>query len=147
MVDVMGVFRALHNALLPGGHAFISVPHAASLDQQEDLVHLWDMPPNHVGRWTETAFRIASQNHGLELLAVEVQPLHRLAEIGRLSVYRVNSRAYGINTLAGRVNALTFRPLRMVLKATMAIAEIPFLALHVAELQGHTLWVHLRRQV
>jgi len=145
MDDVAGAFRALHDALRPGGHAFISVPNGPSVDQQEETVHLWDMPPNHVGRWTEAAFRIVSQSHGLELHDVEVEPLNRLAEVARLSVYQVNSRAYRASTVAHRINALAFRPLRMVLKGTMAAAEFPIIAVRVRALQGHSLWLHLQR--
>jgi len=53
---------------------------------------------------------------GLEPHDVKVEPLNRLAEVAQLSVYQANGRAYRAGTLARRINALAFRPLRMVMK-------------------------------
>lgn len=145
MVDLDRTFRTIRDALRPAGHAFISVPHGPAVDQQEQAVGLWDMPPNHVGRWTQLAFHIIAERHGLELRDIVVEPLNRIAELTRLSVYQVNSRAYRDDTWAHIANAIAFRPLRVLLKGTMAAAWMPTLAWRVRPLLSHSVWVHLHR--
>jgi SAM-dependent methyltransferase len=138
MDDVGRAFQSLHDALRPGGHAFVSVPHGPAVDQQEEVVRFWDMPPIHVGRWTQEALRIAAQRHGLEARAIVVEPLRRLAELTRLSTYQVNSRAH-------RLNAIALRPMRVLLKGAVAAAWVPILAWRIRPPLANSVWAHLQR--
>lgn len=145
MERVADVFKELREALRPGGHIFISVPHGPSVDQQEELVGLWDMPPKHCGRWTLASFRAACARAELELRDAEVEPLDRAFELMRLSYYRAIGRAAQPGTIAHLINGISARRVRAPLKAALAAAYLPAIALRVRDLQGHTLWVHIQR--
>ncbi|MFL5844108.1 MAG: class I SAM-dependent methyltransferase [Solirubrobacteraceae bacterium] len=85
----------LASLLAPGGRLFVSVPNGPHVLAQEALTQMLDLPPNHVGRWTPEALRIAGEAAGLAVVAVEEEPadqaeiaahlahLHRVAHGGR----------------------------------------------------------------
>jgi SAM-dependent methyltransferase len=144
MDRVEDVFRALRHLLSPNGCVFISVPNAPSVDQQEQMVQLWDMPPNHVGRWHLNCFDVLCARHRFQVSESAVQPLDaRRKEAWRLAMYRVSSRAYHDRTWEHRINAVRSRPLRVVLKGLTVLAWTPAFWFKTRQLIGHNLWVHL----
>jgi SAM-dependent methyltransferase len=143
--DAHAAFESFGLLCEPGGHIFLSVPNAHAIDTQERLVRYWDMPPNHLGRWTEAAFRLMARQHGLEFLGCEVEPTSRLRQAWTLSVYSVNAKAYEGRTLAGRVNAIGPRLVRGPAKRLLAAFAFVSLFFKVHGQEGESLWVHLRK--
>jgi len=147
MAGVADVFRAFDFLLAPGGHVFISVPNAAAVDQQEQMVRLWDMPPNHVGRWQLNCFGILANLYGLVVDEAAVEPRQaRWQEAWHLAVYHINSRAYKSHTLEHLVVAIGQRHLRHAAKGLNALAWVPLFWFRAGSVLGQSLWVHLRRQ-
>jgi len=68
------LFSRLAELVRVGGRVFISVPNAGKVDFQESSGSLLDMPPNHIGRWSRSAFPIIAAAHHLEVNTVDVQP-------------------------------------------------------------------------
>jgi SAM-dependent methyltransferase len=142
--DAHAVFEAFRRLGRPGSHIFVSVPNAAWTDTQERRVRYWDMPPNHVGRWTGSCFSRMAVHHGLRVVGFEVEPASKIGQTWRLALSWVNSRAYEAGSLAGKVNMIRLRLVRGVLKRS--IAALLFLRLwSTAQApEGDSLWVHMR---
>lgn len=68
------LFSRLAELVRMGGRIFISVPNTRKVDFQESSGSLLDMPPNHIGRWSRSAFPIIAAAHHLEVNTIDVQP-------------------------------------------------------------------------
>jgi SAM-dependent methyltransferase len=143
--DVQGTFGALARLLRSSGDIFISVPFARATEIQERLTGYWDLPPNHVARWTSSAFEAITQRHSLRVVAVEPEQTSRLAIAWRLALYATLARAYDERSLAGRVNALRRRSLRGPAKRLLAATYLPRMLAAWPELVPREHWIHIRR--
>jgi 2-polyprenyl-3-methyl-5-hydroxy-6-metoxy-1,4-benzoquinol methylase len=76
--------RALSALLRAGGSAFVSVPNGDAIDAQEALTGFWDMPPNHVGRWTRRSFEKWVNDTGLMIAEDDLEPS---SDAARASAY------------------------------------------------------------
>lgn len=73
--DLDGLFARIRSLLKRGGSAFCAVPNFARIEYQEAHRSVPDLPPNHIGRWTASAFDAVCQRHGLVLRSHELEPL------------------------------------------------------------------------
>jgi SAM-dependent methyltransferase len=145
MAGVTDVFQAFAFLLRPEGHVFLSVPNGPSVDYQEKVVQLWDMPPNHVGRWSLGCLDIAAKRNGLEVVAAAVEPQWtRFRHAWHYATYRLASRAYFAGSWEHRINAVRSRYLRWALKGLTGILWVPRFWFK-QQATGHNLWVHIRR--
>lgn len=144
MADVDAVFENLHRLVAPEGSVFLSVPNREAIDFQERVTGYCDMPPNHVGRWSQTALARASERRGFRAVALEAEPLRMRQVAWHLAVYRVNGRSYTPGTLDNRINAIANRPVRGVLKRGLAAARLPRLLAKRRGFRPLTCWAHLR---
>jgi 2-polyprenyl-3-methyl-5-hydroxy-6-metoxy-1,4-benzoquinol methylase len=143
MASVDAFFADLRKVLAPDGAAFVAVPDSEATSFQERATGLWDMPPNHVARWTPSALERAAGRCGFQAVEVRRQPVHVASITRQLAVMGVNARSYVPGTAAARVNAMTIRPLRGALKRMLALSLVPGL---LAKRQGYrplTVWAHL----
>jgi len=145
IANVHAVFGSLNKLLRRDGDVFVSVPHGPAIDLQEELVAYWDMPPNHVGRWSRSAFETIASAHGLAVQEWALEPVAKLASAWRLAQYGVLSSAYDEHSLAGRINGLENRLLRGPLKRILALAHLPRIVLAWPRLTPATQWVHFAR--
>lgn len=136
--------RTLCEALRPGGDLFVSVPNHDGTRFQESVTGLWDMPPNHVGRWTPLALQRAFESRGFETVAIRMQPVSTRAIAWQLAVSAVNARSYRHGTIEGRVNAVRSRALRGGLKRVLAIFRLPALLLKRRGFRPLAIWAHFR---
>lgn len=146
MADLDGVFDSLAALLKPGGSLFISVPNADATQLQEQLTGLWDMPPNHVGRWTPAAIERFAQRRGFAVADLRLEPIRAAAVAWLYAVYTVNARAYDRTSMAARVNAIASRPVRGALKRGLAISYLPARLASSRRYLPLTCWAHLVRR-
>lgn len=144
MADTDQVFTDLRKLTTADGSVFLSVPHGHATAFQERAAGLWDMPPNHVGRWTPPALREAAGRNGFDAVAIREEPVNVRAITTQLAVSAVNARAYTPGTFAARVNAVKVRPVRGALKRLLAIGHVPALLAQQRKYRPWTLWAHLK---
>jgi len=145
MAAVDEFFDDLRRGLAPGGTAFVSVPAADATSFAERATGLWDMPPNHVARWTPAALERAAQRCGFRAVAIREEPVDVVAITREMAVRGVNAKSYTPGTPAARVNAIDNRPLRGVAKRVLALALVPGLLRQRAAYRPLTLWAQLER--
>jgi SAM-dependent methyltransferase len=145
MADVDAVLSDLVGMLSPSGSVFVSMPNADATRVQEELTGYWDMPPNHVGRWTPEAVRRAADRHGFDAV-IALQPVRPWETTWQLAVSSVNARAYSGATIESRINGIRWRPTRGALKRIAAVTHVPRLTLARARYRPLSLWAHLRRR-
>ena len=143
MADIDGAFSNLTRLLKPGGSVFVSVPNGDAIAFQEAATGLWDMPPNHVGRWGATAISRAAAARGFQALEVKLQPIQPVAMTWHLAVSCVNARAYVPGTVASRVNAITSPRIRGALKRALAASRAPRLLAQRQHYRPQHCWAHL----
>jgi SAM-dependent methyltransferase len=146
MADFEEVFEHLRRLLKPGGSLFLSVPNGAATDLQEVLTGLWDMPPNHIGRWTPAAIERLAERQRFGVAAIELEPVRTIATAWLYAVFTVNARAYDSSSLEGRVNAIASRPLRGAVKRACAIQHVPRLLSSRDRYRPISCWAHLVRR-
>jgi FkbM family methyltransferase len=118
-------FAELRSVMRPGGSVFLSVPHGPWITVQEELTGYWDMPPNHVGRWTQQAIDALAANAGFQVVEQRLMPVDIASWTRELAVWRVCGLAYKRGTLAQRIQSMTYRPVRGLLKQALAVAYLP----------------------
>jgi 2-polyprenyl-3-methyl-5-hydroxy-6-metoxy-1,4-benzoquinol methylase len=146
MADLDDVFAQLARLTLPGGSILVSVPNGDATTVQENLIGLWDMPPNHVARWTPRSLRQAAQLRGFQLQSLCTEPVRAASITRQLAVSEINAYAYVEGSLAQRVNALSARWARGPLKRVIAAAGIPRIWRQRAEFKPLTVFAHLRNR-
>jgi 2-polyprenyl-3-methyl-5-hydroxy-6-metoxy-1,4-benzoquinol methylase len=147
MADLEDVFDALHSLLRRDGHVFLSVPHSAATAHQEATTGLWDMPPNHVGRWNPKALEKAASRYGFTLVESRAQPVDAPRVAWNLAVMKVNGRSYETGTIANRVNGIPSRAIRGTLKRVLALGVLPTMLRGRREFHPQHCWAHLRRNI
>jgi SAM-dependent methyltransferase len=121
------LFQRIHRLLAPRGRAYIAVPNPRRTDFNEKNRSLLDMPPNHIGRWSSTAFERVGQRSGLAVDAIETEPfsftefvrqdivfsyLRRAQVAGSLANLSLTRRSRMHGKFLGAAIALLFAPLR-----------------------------------
>ena len=137
------VFAALRKLTAGRGQLFISVPNADSVTAQEELTGFWEMPPNHIGRWTTRAIERVADRHGFCVLERRVERQTRLARLWELAKYHFQGRAYDPSTLAGRVNGLPARAVRGPIKRALTVGDLIMLAPHYGRIPPRSQWFRL----
>lgn len=115
----------LNELLVPGGRVFIAVPHIARIMHNESHGSLLDMPPNHISRWTETAFRAFAARAGWTLTDFRVEPQRWRDFVKQDLVYSHMRRAQVSGSLANRIRGRRRTKLRVALEGLAALAAVP----------------------
>jgi SAM-dependent methyltransferase len=149
--DLDGVVRRLNELLQPGGRIFIAVPNAARIEFNECHGSLFDMPPNHISRWTEGAFQAFAARAGWEVQDFRVQPLRWRDLVRGDLVFAHLQRAQRSGSLANRVRARKRTGLRVAAEGGLALLSVPsrlgaWLEAYRSELVlGDSIWALCRR--
>ncbi len=144
MAPIDEVFDLLHATLNAEGSVFLSVPNGDATAFQEEVTGYWDMPPNHVGRWSAGAIQCVAARHGF-VAEIATQPVRTWETTWQLAVSGVNGSAYIPGTMESRINSLGSRPLRGAVKRMVAVSRIPRLVTKRRHFQPLSCWAHLRR--
>ncbi len=137
------VFGALRRLTATGGELFISVPNHASVTTQEELTGFWEMPPNHIGRWTGAAIESVAARHGFHVREHRYEPETALAGLWEMAKCRYQARAYRAPSLAGRVNNMSVRAVRGPVKRALAVWDLVMLAPHYGRIPPRSQWFRL----
>jgi SAM-dependent methyltransferase len=142
IADLDGFFTAVKQLLGDHGDLFVSMPNAPAVEVQERITGFYDLPPNHVGRWTLSALERAAERWNLNLCDHATEPVDPLAIAWHLADYVTRAVAYDRGTPAAVINAIGYRPLRGVLRRALAATYFPKLWRARAEFVPLTVWAH-----
>lgn len=152
MDGLNGLFGRIHHLLADNGSVFIAVPNSIRTDFQERSGSLIDMPPNHIGRWTEKAFSVLAERTGLQIVSAVTEPFHILNfAMVDLKFYHLK-RSQSPGTLANRIRSLRASEARKVMEAALALSwapiRLPVLlkAARSSEPLGNSMLVELARK-
>jgi SAM-dependent methyltransferase len=137
------VFAALRKLTKPDGQLFIGVPNDASVTWQEQHTGFWEMPPNHIGRWTRPAIESLASRHGFRVLDHRYEPSSAFAELWEMAKCRCQARAYDPRTVSGRVNAWPVRAVRGPVKRALAGWDLVALSRHYGRIPPRCQWFRL----
>jgi SAM-dependent methyltransferase len=137
------VFEAVRKLTKPDGQLFIGVPNDASVTWQEEHTGFWEMPPNHIGRWTRPAIESVASRHGFQVLDHRYEPSSSLAELWEMAKCRCQARAYDPRTLSGRVNAWPVRAVRGPVKRALAGWDLVLLSRNFGRIPPRCQWFRL----
>lgn len=123
--DLGGVLQRLNELLRPGACVFIAVPNPERIEFNERSGALFDMPPNHISRWTESAFRALATRAGWTLTDYRTEPLRWLDLVKQDFVYSHMRRSQISGSLANRARGRPRTKSRLVLEAAVALLAVP----------------------
>jgi hypothetical protein len=111
---------------------------------------LFDMPPNHISRWTRPAFEALAARAGWQLLEHRTEPL-AWPDLIRQDLVSVHmQRAQRSGSLANRLRSRPRDRLRVMLEAALALVMVPSrlpawaAAACSAAPMGASVWAHFR---
>jgi len=116
------LFARLHVLVREGGLVFLSVPNQESITFNERNGSLFDMPPNHIGRYSQRALKAIGDQHGLTLERVEVESFNFKSYMLRDISYSYGRAAQQAGTLANWSRSLRSAPFgKLIGVATAAV--------------------------
>ncbi len=145
------VFSRLGELTAAQGHIFIAVPNPRRIAFNEHHGGLLDMPPNHIGKWTMTAFDSIASRHGFSIVEAERESCNLMSLATQDTVARYLRRSQEPKSLANRVRRRQRSRARRIAEfaviASMGLSRLPAWASarrHLHEL-GESLWLHLQK--
>jgi hypothetical protein len=125
-------------------HVFVSAPYGPSVDAEERAVGFTEMPPHHIGRWDLPSIKIVAGRHGFQVAEWELEPQWpRARDAWLLARNRTNISTTDPSSFEGRIQAISFRPARGVVKRLVAVGWLPMMWRLAKTMLGHNQWVHL----
>lgn len=146
------LFSRLHDLTAPGGHIFIAAPNPERTAFNERHGALLDMPPNHIGRWTITAYESVAARHGFQVSEVEMEPCRLFALFKEDAISHYQRQAQKSGSVANWVRRRRRTRLNRLAENTVGRAMAPWrLPVWLAAARerrrlGGSLWVHLRKE-
>jgi SAM-dependent methyltransferase len=125
MDDLEGVMRRLNELLQPGGRIYVAVPNAQRIEYNETHGSLFDMPPNHVSRWTESALRAFAARGGWDMQDFRVEPLRWRDLVRGDLVFSHMQRAQRSGSVANRLRARQRSGTRVAAEGALAVLSAP----------------------
>jgi hypothetical protein len=149
MDRIGNIVEALGHLLADDGDVFVSVPNPERIEVQERSTGFWDMPPNHIGRWTREALDAATEGVGLRVVEHELESESRNRALWTLAKYRFRARGYDSRTVAGRADGIPNRVLRGAVKRPLTALDALAVAIQLrgTDIPAATQWFHLPRLI
>jgi SAM-dependent methyltransferase len=144
------LFESIRSLTRPAALLLIGVPNPKRNHFNESRGGLLDMPPNHIGRWTESAFKAMASRHGWEIQDFALEPTNRLQSWQQFSIdrhKRAAQQGIGLSAKVARLprNVLS-QGLGAAMVATQAIRSVPVLPKLLAQDMGDAAFVSMTRQ-
>lgn len=125
MDQLDALFDRLHSLLRKDGLLIIAVPNAIEIGFNEQNGSLLDTPPNHIGRWSERAFKTMGERHGFRLDRFEVEPFSLKNFVLQDIVYSYQRTSQEAGTLANWSRKFRRTRYGKLLGAAVAAAYAP----------------------
>ena len=145
LADLDAAFDAFYQLLKPRGRLYIGVPNERRTDFQERVTGFLDMPPVHIGRWPRAAMDAIAARHGFDVTREETSAESELRRRVQMGLYRYAQRSQTAGTAASRIEGISFRPLRGVVKRAAATRDVASLVMSRAPVPPLVRWFELRR--
>jgi SAM-dependent methyltransferase len=139
------VFHALGTLSRRDTDLFIAVPNIDRIAVQEEITGFMDMPPVHIGRWTDDSLRIIAGRHGFRLAESRLNARPAPLELWDLAKYNLERRTRQAKNISSRVEQISFRPARGALKRTLAVWDLGMLVRHLGRIPPTTRLFRLKR--
>lgn len=141
----------LDTLLAPGASVHVAVPNIERIDHAEAHGGLLDMPPNHISRWTEGAFRALAARAGWTLCDWRVEPAgwRNFVKIDLINSHM--RRAQRSGSLANLARGRRRTPARVAVEGVLALAAAParlpgwIKAAPKRRSLGDSVWLRLRK--
>jgi len=125
MDDLDSLFGRLASLLRDGGLLFVAVPNPQRISFNERNGSLLDMPPNHIGRWSEHALKTIGNRFGFRLDVYEAAPFSLKRFIKEDLVYSYLRTSQKTGTIANWSRNLRTARYGKLLGAAVAVAYAP----------------------
>jgi SAM-dependent methyltransferase len=146
------LFDRLCSLVTVGGRIILSVPNGNGVDFQEWSGSLLEMPPNHIGRWSRSAFQIIASRFNLEIRTIDEQPFSLTGFIRTDIAYSYLRKTQKSGTFANwtraKRNARNGKLIGVACAIAFAPSRIPIwveASRRRGEIHG-SFWVEFRRQ-
>ena len=150
LADLDSLFKQLRWLTTKSAHMYIAVPNPDRIEYNELNGALWDMPPNHIGRYRKATFEAICARWGWEMLdhKIERSPIFDTAK--SFVLYRFLKRAQDSSSWENKVMRISHAKLRKAVQlvgvAIHLLLSMPALARMASKHRGMSQWVHLRKQ-
>jgi SAM-dependent methyltransferase len=135
IADFRPVLSHCRDLLAPGGTLVITVPECDAMLAQPSLTGEHDMPPNHVGKWTERSLALALQQAGLVATRSVGEPPSWKKAVSQI-YGRVRTDGQRPGTLASAAYRIPSRGVRIPLLAIAGMLAAPRLLPRWRELRA-----------
>lgn len=145
-VDLL--FLQLGRLLKKGGRIFISVPNSNRIEFNEKYGGLLDMPPNHIGRWSRTAFEVIGARYGFLIDSFVVEDFDIGSALRQLASYRFLRKSQNAGSIENRVARLKKGAFRSFAIGLLSLTSLLLALPAVRKLDrslGGSVWVCLRK--
>ncbi len=150
MDDLDGVVQRLNELLQPGGRIYLAVPNGQRIEFNETHGSLYDMPPNHISRWSENALKAFAARSGWAMQEFRVEPLRMRDLVRGDLVFAHMQRAQRSGSLANRIRARPRSNARVAAEGALALLAAPsrlgawYEAQRAAVPLGDSIWAQFR---
>ncbi len=143
------LFTQLRQITKDDGTVFLAVPNEHRVEFNELHGALLEMPPNHIGRWTQKSFEAIAARHGFELVEYQRERAKRAEVFRQFTDYRFLRQSQLSGSWANRAQGLKNRYLRVLamqlVKAVSRLASLGFY-FHDGLKEGGAQWVRLQKR-
>ena len=128
MNEVHRVFGAIARLVPADAQLFIAVPNAPWVAANEAQGLLWDMPPNHIGRWSWRSFEALEFSTAWHIRAIEEEPVGITSDVKFAFLNRFIRKSQQAGTWANRMSRIAAssrsRRLSRAMKLAGAITDL-----------------------
>ncbi|MBR8839346.1 MAG: class I SAM-dependent methyltransferase [Stigonema ocellatum SAG 48.90 = DSM 106950] len=146
--DIPKTFEAINRITRENAYLFIAVPNNKRIDFNESNGALLDMPPNHIGRYTENSFKVIAQKFGWTIEDYKIEPASLKSFLDEFALYKYLRNTQTDNSLdylieSSRLLRKLFKNSRVAHLKKLYRAKI---AMHYQEALGSSQWIALHKK-
>jgi SAM-dependent methyltransferase len=134
------------------GEIILAVPNEKRIQFNELNGALLDMPPNHIGRWTNSAFQYYADSNGFSVIEHQYEPANFLSAASQFLMYRLlkasqNTRSLSHYLVFREKSLLKSLGIRFIvlLDALFNLNKLIKLAVNINAIGGDSQFVRLRK--
>ncbi len=146
--NLQAVFEGINQITKNNAYLFLAVPNNKRIDFNEANGALLDMPPNHIGRYTQKSFAIIADRFGWEIKNYKVEQANSEQFLNLFSEYISLRKSQSDNTLdhlihSNRILKKLFRKQRINYLKKLHREKI---LKHCEEIGGASQWVVMQKR-